>query len=89
MIWQTQSKTLILFSSLTSILFNFFSGSAREVPAEEGKKLAAERGLAWIETSAKSNQNVARVFDMCLEEIEKSLHPNTGGAPKDDGCIVM
>ena len=37
--------------------------------------MAKETGLAWIETSAKSNANVAAVFDLCLEEIEKSMHP--------------
>jgi GTPase SAR1 family protein len=46
--------------------------------------MAKETGLAWIETSAKSNANVAAVFDLCLEEIEKSMHPeratDTSGA---------
>lgn len=51
------------------------SSSLREVPQEEAKQLAQEYKLAWIETSAKSNSNVALVFDMCLEEIEKSMHP--------------
>jgi Ras homolog enriched in brain len=37
--------------------------------------MAEETGLAWIETSAKSNANVAAVFDLCLEEIEKAMHP--------------
>jgi Ras family protein len=64
------------------------------VPAEEAKKLAEERGLRWIETSAKSNANVEKVFDMCLEEIEKALHPNDTGAKapasnQKEGCIVM
>lgn len=68
----------------------------REVPAEEAEQLAKERGLRWIETSAKSNANVARVFDMCLDEIDKAMHPRDPNAPatqpgqdKDAGCIIM
>ena len=47
----------------------------REVPQDEARQMAKETGLAWIETSAKSNANVATVFNLCLEEIEKSMHP--------------
>lgn len=73
-------------------------GQRREVPAEEAEKLAKERSLRWIETSAKCNANVARVFDMCLEEIEKSMHPTDGTAAaagtdtttkNKDNCVAM
>lgn len=72
-----------------------FRPHLREVPADEAEALANERGLRWIETSAKSNANVARVFDMCLEEIDKSLHPRDPNAPATqdagdkNGCIIM
>ena len=74
------------------------SGQRREVPAEEAEKIAKERNLRWIETSAKCNANVTRVFDMCLEEIEKSMHPNDGTAAtaatdattkNKDNCVAM
>ncbi|KAG8797833.1 GTP-binding protein [Serendipita sp. 399] len=68
----------------------------REVTADEAEKLAKECNLRWIETSAKANANVTRVFDMCLEEIEKSMNPNQASAASNqnsasnkDGCIVM
>jgi Ras family protein len=67
----------------------------REVQKDEAEALAKERGLRWIETSAKSNDNVTKVFDMCLEEIDKSMHPRDPNAPatqdQDDknGCIIM
>jgi GTPase SAR1 family protein len=80
------------------------SESLREVPAEEAAQLAKERGLAWVETSAK-DKNVNIVFEMCLKEIEKSLHPeeaaaaaaaaanaangSANGAKDADKCIVM
>lgn len=69
--------------------------SLREVTKEEAEKAARERGLPFIETSAKESDNLSKVFDMCLEEIEKSLHPNenpssnAGKKPDDGGCIVM
>jgi Ras family protein len=66
----------------------------REVPKDEAEALAKERGLRWIETSAKSNDNVTKVFDMCLEEIDKSINPRDPNAPAtqdadDKGCIIM
>jgi Ras family protein len=66
--------------------------------------MAKETGLAWIETSAKSNDNVAAVFDLCLQEIEKAMHPEratdasgaTANGPADakkmankGNCVVM
>lgn len=77
--------------------------SLREVPAEEAAQLAKERGLAWVETSAK-DKNVNVVFEMCLKEIEKVMHPEeaaaaaaaaanappNGAATNDkDKCIAM
>lgn len=76
----------------------------REVPQDEARQMAKETGLAWIETSAKSNDNVAAVFDLCLREIEKSMHPeratDANGAaangpadekksPNKGNCVVM
>jgi len=48
--------------------------------------MAKDTGLAWIETSAKSNANVAAVFDLCLEEIEKSIHPERATDPSAAGA---
>ena len=44
----------------------------RQVPTEEGQKLAQEWNCAFIETSAKHNQNISRIFDQMLNEIEKN-----------------
>lgn len=75
------------------------------MPQDEARQMAKETGLAWIETSAKSNANVAAVFDLCLEEIEKAMHPESANdasgadangsadgkkaANKGNQCIVM
>jgi len=44
-------------------------------------------GAAWIETSAKNNVNVAKVFELCLGEIEKRTL--NGNAPKESQCVMM
>ncbi|TFK37555.1 hypothetical protein BDQ12DRAFT_666840 [Crucibulum laeve] len=56
----------------------------RQVDSTEGQKLAQENKTAWIETSAKNNVNVGKVFELCLQEIEKRTAPN-----QDSWCMFM
>jgi len=59
----------------------------RQVSEKEGQDLAQSVGSAWIETSARNNENVAQVFELCLNEIEKSRR---GAAqPQQSKCLVM
>ncbi|KAI0723103.1 small GTPase superfamily [Earliella scabrosa] len=64
---------------------------SRQVPSKEAEDLASEIGAAHIETSAKENINVAKVFELCLAEIEKRQPNNKPAAAKDNGstCTVM
>lgn len=59
----------------------------RQVPTEDGRKLAEEFNCSFTEASARLNTNVARAFEMMVAEIEKSQNPNepTGGAK----CCLM
>ncbi|QRV76380.1 small monomeric GTPase RhbA [Ceratobasidium sp. AG-Ba] len=60
--------------------------NARQVPTAEGEKLATSLGCAFTEASARNNQNVAKVFDLCLAQIEESTNP----APdKPSSCVIM
>ncbi|KAJ7904471.1 P-loop containing nucleoside triphosphate hydrolase protein [Mycena olivaceomarginata] len=61
---------------------------SRQVKPEEGQKLAKSNDAAWVETSAKNNINVARVFETCLSEIEKRT-PNNQAEPPASRCIIM
>ncbi|KAJ7283697.1 small GTPase superfamily [Mycena rebaudengoi] len=61
---------------------------SRQVKAEEGQKLAKANDAAWVETSAKTNTNVAKVFELCLGEIEKRT-PNNQVEPPASKCIIM
>nr|ANM86721.1 putative Rheb small monomeric GTPase RhbA [Cladonia uncialis subsp. uncialis]AUW30985.1 putative Rheb small monomeric GTPase RhbA [Cladonia uncialis subsp. uncialis] len=59
----------------------------RQVPIEDGRKLAEEFNCSFTEASARLNTNVARAFEMMVAEIEKSQNPNepTGGSK----CCLM
>lgn len=63
--------------------------SSRQVQPEEAEILAKSKQAAWVETSAKNNTNVGKVFELCLEEIEKrSLHSQPD-QPESSKCLVM
>ncbi|KAF5393570.1 hypothetical protein D9757_000064 [Collybiopsis confluens] len=62
--------------------------SSRQVSPQEGEDLARGLNAAWVETSAKTNLNVANVFELCLAEIEKRA-PHTGEPPQASRCVIM
>ncbi|KAG6817453.1 hypothetical protein H0H87_008621 [Tephrocybe sp. NHM501043] len=63
--------------------------NSRQVPQDEGQRLAEANKAAWIETSAKKNTNVDRVFELCLAEIEKRAPGSTPPARESRPCIIM
>jgi len=60
----------------------------RQVPANEAEEFAKEVGASWVETSAKLNVNVGKVFDLVLSEIEKRS-PHNQGQPQASRCVIM
>ncbi|RKU43450.1 GTP-binding protein [Coniochaeta pulveracea] len=59
----------------------------RQVTPEQGKKLGEELGCAWTEASARYDVNVAKAFELLIEEIEKAQNPNA--PPSKSNCILM
>ena len=60
----------------------------RQVSEAEGKELADSLKAAWVETSARHNANVTKVFELMLSQTD----PNTQeGAPEPQPskCVVM
>ncbi|KAI9315638.1 ferrous iron transporter B [Dichotomocladium elegans] len=57
----------------------------RQVSVQEGKDVAAKWSSPTIETSAKHNENVAKIFDLLIAEIEKANNPPTEEKPL---CVV-
>ena len=48
----------------------------RQVPTEQGAKLAEEFKCGFTEASARLNTNVSKAFELMIAEIEKSQKPS-------------
>ncbi|CAI2172983.1 8664_t:CDS:2 [Funneliformis geosporum] len=57
----------------------------RQLTSEEGKELARQWNCAWTEASAKHNENITRIFELMISEIEKQLNPN---GEENNGCSI-
>ncbi|KAJ6615133.1 small GTPase superfamily [Mycena sp. CBHHK59/15] len=62
--------------------------SSRQVDSTDGERLARLNHTAWTEASALRNENVGRVFELCLAEIEKGNAPPPPEA-RQNRCRVM
>lgn len=57
----------------------------RQVTEQEAKDKAKEMNVAFIETSARHNENIYKAFELVLGEIEKTQNP---AQPEQKGCII-
>ncbi|KAF8637122.1 hypothetical protein AX17_003026 [Amanita inopinata Kibby_2008] len=60
----------------------------RQVEPIEGHRLAETNKAAFLETSAKENINIGRVFETVLAEIEKRTSSNAV-EPQTSRCLLM
>lgn len=60
----------------------------RQVSEEDGKQLADSLKAAWVETSARHNANVAKVFELMLAETERGTAEG-GPEPQPSKCVVQ
>ncbi|KAL1920020.1 uncharacterized protein VTP21DRAFT_1166 [Calcarisporiella thermophila] len=58
----------------------------RQITVEEGKELATQWNCQAIEASAKHNENIAKIFDLMISEIEKSHAP---AQENQSSCVVQ
>ncbi|KAG2042899.1 small GTPase superfamily [Suillus americanus] len=65
------------------------SPNSRQVAPNEGEELAKLNNAAWVETSAKNNVNVGKVFELCLAEIEKRSPSSKTDQPEASRCLIM
>ncbi|CAO3615674.1 ferrous iron transporter B [Cunninghamella echinulata] len=57
----------------------------RQISQEEGQALAQQWNCPMVETSAKHNENVAKIFDVLIATIEKAHNP----PPEEkNACII-
>ncbi|TEB30225.1 hypothetical protein FA13DRAFT_577515 [Coprinellus micaceus] len=61
----------------------------RQISSTTARALAEQCNSAWIETSAKNNVNVGKVFELCLAEIDKRAVPSSPATEKPGSCAVM
>ncbi|KAI9310725.1 ferrous iron transporter B [Dichotomocladium elegans] len=57
----------------------------RQVTQQEGKELAERWNAPTLETSAKHNENVSKIFDMLIAEIEKANNPPS---EEKNACVI-
>lgn len=63
----------------------------RQVGEGQGKDAAREMGVAWVEASAKDNDNVDLVFVTLVRAINKwrKEHPDKQAKKDKKRCIVL
>eukprot|EP01120_Amphizonella_sp_Union-15-10_P008559 TRINITY_DN3098_c0_g1_i1.p1 TRINITY_DN3098_c0_g1~~TRINITY_DN3098_c0_g1_i1.p1 ORF type:complete len:194 (-),score=34.02 TRINITY_DN3098_c0_g1_i1:123-683(-) len=59
----------------------------RKITEDQGKALANKWGCAFVETSAKRNENIDSVFLLLINEIKKQSFEQ--GKPNDGKCILL
>ncbi|RHZ44825.1 hypothetical protein Glove_709g80 [Diversispora epigaea] len=76
----TESVPIVLVGNKTDLHMQ------RTLSPDEGKELATQWKCAWTEASAKHNENITRIFELMISEIEKNLNPHEDG---NNGCVII
>jgi GTPase KRas protein len=65
--------------------------SERQVSEEEGKQLAEKFKIPFVETSAKTNENVSEAFFLLVRQINKyrDAHPSKKKKTKGGKCAII
>jgi small GTP-binding protein len=75
----TESVPMVLVGNKTDLHMQ------RQLQPEDGKKLARQWNCAFVEASAKHNENTTRLFELMISEIEKNFNPN---GEESSGCSI-
>ncbi|CAJ1053549.1 LOW QUALITY PROTEIN: ras-related protein Rab-3D-like [Xyrichtys novacula] len=78
--WATQIKTYSWGNAQVALVGNKLDlEEDRQVPTEDGKRLATELGFQFFEASAKDNINVKQVFDKLVDVICDKMNESPNG----------
>lgn len=81
------SIRLCITNKLT--VFSISFSNSRQITREEGSALAASWGKTYFtESSARHNENVVKIFEAMVAEIEKDINPEVEPVAKG-GCSIM
>lgn len=61
------------------------TATRRQIDAAEGKACADKWKCEFIEASAKADDNVGKIFDLMVKEVERTMNPPP---EKGEGCVV-
>jgi len=62
----------------------------REVDTKEGKELAKSYGCPFLESSAKTDENIQEIFYSLIDQIwAKNGGPPTSGSKRKKGCTIL
>ncbi|KAM6940011.1 GTP-binding protein Rab-3D-like [Xenentodon cancila] len=78
--WATQIKTYSWDSAQVVLVGNKLDlEEDRQVPTEDGQRVATELGFQFFEASAKDNINVKQVFDKLVDVICEKMNESVNG----------
>ncbi|XP_017285912.1 ras-related protein Rab-3D-like [Kryptolebias marmoratus] len=79
--WATQIKTYSWDSAQVVLVGNKLDlEDDRQIPTEDGRRVARELGFQFFEASAKDNINVKQVFDKLVDVICEKMNESVNGA---------
>lgn len=98
--WHQTAQQLKAGATISMVVGNKFDKATdeREVSREEGRALARQLGCGFIETSAKTAENVERMFSDIIRALVQASAPDTGPIQSNNGkvkkgmwtkCIIM
>jgi len=75
----TDAIPRVLVGNKTDLIYE------RQISTEEGKALADKWKCAFVETSAKHNENIVNIFTSLLAEIQQDAMPEQ----EIDNCVIL
>ena len=79
---------MFFHSGISNKFLKLLIFNRREVSFEEGVKLAEQKGLEFIETSAKSGENIEQAFGIATSNVLKKIEIGEIN-PLSDVCSIL
>ena len=87
--WMKQIETHSAKDSIIYLVANKIDFEEHTVSSEEGKELASEFGCTFFETSAKTGENIGKLFDSVAEKLVDGARPGPEPLPEPEPIRPM